>query len=76
MSENGVMNGSELLKKLRKLAKQKGVDIRIEKHHGKGSHATLYFGDRRTTIKDRKKGLGIGLLNSMLENLGIDKDEI
>ena len=76
MSENGVMNGSELLKKLRKLAKQKGVDIRIEKHHGKGSHATLYFGDRRTTIKDRKKELGIGLLNSMLENLGIDKDEI
>jgi mRNA interferase HicA len=70
------MNGSELLKKLRKLAKQKGVDIRIEKHHGKGSHATLYFGDRRTTIKDRKKELGIGLLNSMLENLGIDKDEI
>ncbi len=76
MSDTNTMNGSELLKKLRKLAKQKGVDVRIEKHHGKGSHATLYFGGKRTTIKDRKKELGVGLLNSMLKDLGIEKDEI
>lgn len=76
MSDNGDMNGNELLKKLRKLAKQYGVTVTIEKHHGKGSHATLYFGDNRTTIKDRKKEIGKGLLNSMLDDLGINKDDI
>ena len=70
------MNGSELFKKLRKLGKQRGIPVRLEKHHGKGSHATLYFGDNRTTMKDRKKEIGVGLLNSMLNDLGINKDEI
>ena len=48
----------------------------IEKHHGKGSHATLYFGVNRTTIKDRKKEIGKGLLKSMLNDLDINKDEL
>ena len=40
-----------------------------------GSHGTLYAGDRRTTVKDRKKEIGKGLLNKMLADLGIDRDE-
>ncbi len=75
MSDSVYMNGNELLKKLKGLGKRRGVAVTIEKHHGKGSHATLYFGDKRTTIKDRKKEIGKGLLNSMLADLGIDKDE-
>lgn len=70
------MNGSELFKKLKGLGKQRGITVYIEKHHGKGSHGTLYFGDKRTTIKDRKKEIGKGLLNSMLADLGIDKNDI
>ncbi|VAW53214.1 hypothetical protein MNBD_GAMMA06-2003 [hydrothermal vent metagenome] len=72
------MNGNELLKLLKKLARERGVTCEIKKHHGKGSHGTLYFGNRRTTIKDRKKEkeIGKGLLNSMLKDLGINKDEI
>lgn len=70
------MNGNELLKKLKGLGKQRSVPVYIEKHHGKGSHATLYFGDNRTTMKDRKKEIVKGLLSSMLADLGIDKDEI
>jgi len=70
------MNGNELLKLLKRLARQRGVICEIKNHHGKGSHATLYFGNRRTTIKDRKKEIGKGLLNSMLKDLGIKKDEI
>ena len=42
---------------------------------GAGSHGTLYAGDRRTTVKDRKKEIGKGLLRKMLGDLGIDKDE-
>ncbi|USE39143.1 hypothetical protein [Endozoicomonas sp. SCSIO W0465] len=36
----------------------------------------LYFGDKRTIIKDLKKEIGKGLLDSMLEDLEINKDEI
>ncbi len=42
---------------------------------GAGSHGTLYAGDRKTTVKDRKKEIGRGLLNKMLADLGIDRDE-
>lgn len=42
---------------------------------GPGSHGTLYAGKRKTTVKDRKKEIGTGLLAKMLADLGIDKDE-
>ena len=35
----------------------------------------VYAGDRRTTVKDRKKEIGKGLLNKMLADLGIDREE-
>ena len=40
-----------------------------------GSHGTLYAGDRKTTVKDRKKEIGKGLLGKMLVDLGIDWDD-
>ena len=42
---------------------------------GAGSHGTLYAGDRKTTVKDRKKEIGKGLLVKMLADLGMDRDE-
>ena len=35
----------------------------------------LYAGDRRTTVKDRKREIGKGLFNKVLADLGIDGDE-
>ena len=70
------MNGRELLKKLKKLARLKNEQLQLLKSRGKGSHGTLYFGDKRTILKDLKKEIGKGLLDSMLEDLGIKKDEI
>jgi hypothetical protein len=32
----------------------------------------LYFGDRKTIVKDRKKELSRGLLGDMLGQLGLD----
>ena len=43
---------------------------------GSGSHGTLYAGDRKTTVKDRRKEIGKGLLAKMLADLEIDKDEL
>lgn len=70
------MNGNELLKKLRKLARLRDEQLRLLKQKGKGSHGLLCFGSKETVIKDRKKEIGSGLLNSMLKDLGLTKDDI
>lgn len=70
------MNGNELLKKLRKVARKKGIALDLVKSHGKGSHGTLYFGDKKVTMKDLKKEIGPGLLNALLEKVGLTKSDI
>lgn len=69
------MKGAEFLRRLRVLARARGATISFDKKHGKGSHGTLNFGGRRTTLKDLKKEIGIGLLKAMLSDLGLTKDE-
>jgi len=70
------MNGKELLRKIKKLAKERGKNFEIFKGHGKGSHGTLKYGENKTTIKDPKKEIGPGLLKKMLAQLNIDKDDL
>jgi len=70
------MNGNELIKKLKRIAKQQNIDLRIDKKRGKGSHGTLYFGSRATVIKDLKKEIKAGLLKSMLTDLGLTKEDL
>jgi antitoxin HicB len=36
--------------------RERGVLVRFEARHGKGSHDRLHYGERFTTVKDRKKG--------------------
>lgn len=43
---------------------------------GSGSHGTLYVGNRKTTVKDRKKEIGKGLLAKMLGDLGIARNDL
>ena len=38
--------------------------------------AGLYYGHRFTTLKDRKKEIGPGLLNAMLSQLGLDWSDL
>lgn len=70
------MKGSEFIRKLKKLAKEKGTECRVESNRGKGGHQTIHFGDRRTTIPDLKKEIKPGLLNGLCRQLGIDKDDL
>lgn len=69
------MKGEEFVHRVRRLGRRKGVPVRIEARHGKGSHGRLYFGSRFTTIKDLKKEIGTGLLHAMLNQLGIHRDD-
>lgn len=70
------MTGKELIKLLKKLAKQRQVDIRYENKRGKGSHITLYLGDRYAVIPDLKKELKAGTLNVILKQLNVDKQDL
>lgn len=67
------MNGREFIARVRKWAKARDVEVRFVASEGPGSHGTLHVGCRKTTVKDRKKELGKGLVGKMLTDLGIDK---
>ncbi len=70
------MNGNELIRRVKKLGKIRGVTVRIDAEHGKGSHGRLHFGSRFTTIKDRKQEIGAGLVSAMCKQLGIDPRDL
>ncbi len=63
------------MRKVKKLARRKGLLVRLEAKRGKGSHSTLFYGSSFTIVKDRKKEIGPGLLNNLLTDLDISRDE-
>ena len=69
------MNGRQFIARVRKWARSRNLQVRLVASEGAGSHGTLYAGDRRTTVKDRKREIGKGLFNKVLAGLGIDGDE-
>ena len=81
-----VDDGNELIKIVRKLGKERDLTVRIDKKRGRGSHFTLYFGNKRTIMKDRTLSIvviqnlrrltGPGLLKKILDNLGLKRDDI
>ena len=70
------VNGNELLRRLQRLGRERGVAVRFDQERGKGSHGTLYFGDRRTTLKDRRAEIRPGLLHAMLRQLGLSERDL
>ncbi len=70
------MNGNEFMKRVKKLAKAQGLLFDVNKERGKGSHITLYYGDRYTILRNPKDELKTGTCHAMLKQLGIDKSEI
>lgn len=58
------------------LAKTRGLTCRVDEKRGKGSHVTLYFGDRLTVVRNPKDELKTGTLHAMCKQLGIGKDEL
>jgi len=70
------VTGSEFERRIRALGRRRGVSISFDSRRGKGSYGRLYYGDRFTTLKDRKKEIGPGLLNAMLDQLGLTKEDL
>jgi mRNA interferase HicA len=70
------MKGSEFLRKVKKLGKDKGIKVELEQRRGKGSHSTLIYGNKFTIIRNLKDELKTGTYNAMLKQLGINEDEL
>ena len=69
------MTGRQFIVRVRRWARVRNIEVRFVASEGAGSHGTLYAGDRKTTVKDRKKEIGKGLLAKMLGDLGIERDD-
>ena len=70
------MTGNELMRRLYRLGRMRGIEVRFEERRGKGSHGTLFYGHLKTTLKDRKKEIGPGLLHAILTQLGLSRRNI
>jgi mRNA interferase HicA len=70
------MNGNEFERKIKRLGRKRGIAVLFDRGYGKGSHGRLYYGNRFTTLKDRKKEIGPGLFNAMLAQLGLTKADL
>ncbi len=70
------MTGRGFIAGVRRLARRNRIAVRFDRTRGKGSHGTLYYGDRHTVVKDRRKPLKVGTLRGMCKQLGIDPDDL
>jgi len=70
------VTGAEFVRCIKRLGKAQGVPVRFEARIGKGSHGRLYYGNRFTTVKDRKKEIGKGLLRAMLTQLDLCEGDL
>jgi mRNA interferase HicA len=70
------MKGSEFIRKVKALAKRRGVTVTLDASRGKGSHQTLYFGNAFTIIRNLKDELKSGTLHAMCSQLGIKPNDL
>lgn len=69
------MKGSEFLRRVKDIADKSQLKMSFVPQRGKGSHGTLYLGDRWTVVRNTKDELKKGTLHGMLKQLGIDPND-
>ena len=70
------MTGNEFILKIRRLGRQRGVQVAFVPERGKGSHGTLYYGEKLTIVRNPKDELKTGTLHAMLMQLGLTLREL
>jgi len=70
------MKGIDFIRKIKKLAKERGLKCTVDKKRGKGSHVTLYFGNMRTIVRNPKDELKKGTISAMLRQLELTNQDI
>ena len=70
------MSDNEFIRKIKALARQRGVQAQLDAKRGKGSHLTLYLGTTFTIIRNSKDELKTGTLHAMCSQLGIKLSDL
>lgn len=70
------MTGNEFIRKVRKLGRKRGVKVAFIAERGKGSHGTLYYGEKLTIVRNPKDELKTGTLHAMLDQLGLNLTDL
>ena len=70
------VRGNEFIRRVQALAKEQRLQCRVDEKRGKGSHVTLYFGERLTVVRNPKDELKTGTLHAMCKQLGIEKTDL
>lgn len=68
-------DGQRFIRRVRSIGRERGVTVYIDTERGKGSHIVLYYGSRATTVKDRRKEIGPGLLAAIMRQLGLSRED-
>lgn len=71
LSDSVAVKGSELVRKIRKFGRKKGISAKLVRERGKGSHSTLYYGERLAVIPSLAQELQTGTLHAILGQLGL-----
>jgi mRNA interferase HicA len=66
------MTRDELIRRLRRLAKRRGVAFEIDRERGKGGHWVIRFGEAMQPVPEAHgRDLPKGTLHAILRNLGL-----
>ena len=69
------MKGKEFVDRVFEIGAARNVPVYLDPKRGKGSHAILYYGSRKTVVKDRRKEITPSLLSTMIRQLGLDRKD-
>ena len=75
-SETACMTGKGLIRSLRKRAKAGGRTFKVNRKRGKGSHAMVSFGERRSFVPLHGGDLPPGTRRAILRQLGVRPEEL
>lgn len=70
------VKGSEFIRRIQKLAKERGLACSWHPDMGKGSHGVLKLGDTRTIVRNPKDELKTGTYHAMLKQLGLSEKDL
>lgn len=76
MYDDEAMTGSEFIRRVRRLARRRGLVVRLEPSEGKGDHAALYLDGRKTIVPDMRKDIRTGTFRNMCRQLGIEPRQL
>ena len=73
LSYRSKIKGREFVQRVSELGAARTVPVRVEAKRGKGSHVTLYYGARKTVVKDLRKEVAPSLPSAMIRQLGLTR---